>query len=144
MERAVKSGRARPACVEEVMKALSLSDFGPMPRKAKAMRAVMPAIRIHNRTKGSLLSDGVVIKVRAGATNEQGIYEGEPKEIEVMVGKYVNYYIPDSAFRITAEPEMKMKAVNWVQQEGMVKKDQDLYIIASKEHLDISFDKQAS
>jgi hypothetical protein len=68
---------------------------------------VMPKIRIHNRTKGTALPNGVVIVVRAGVTNSEGVFES-PKEVVVQVGKSVDYDVSFSyAFRITAEPQNK-------------------------------------
>jgi hypothetical protein len=104
---------------------------------------VMPKIRIHNRTKGTALPNGVVIVVRAGVTNSEGVFES-PKEVVVQVGKSVDYDVSSSyAFRITAEPQNKtMKAANYFPQKGSVKKDTDLFMVASnKDYLEISLDK---
>jgi hypothetical protein len=103
----------------------------------------MPKIRIHNRTKGTALPNGIVIVVRAGVTNSQGVFEA-PKELEVQVGKFVDYDVSSSyAFRITAEPQNKtMKAANYFPKKGTVTKDADVYIVASnKDYLEISLDR---
>ena len=64
----------------------------------------MPKLRIHNRTKATTLPNGVVIVVRAGVTNSQGVFE-TPKELQLQIGKFVDYDVSSSyAFRIRAEP----------------------------------------
>ena len=81
--------------------------------------------------------------VRAGVTNSQGVFEA-PKELEVQVGKFVDYDVSSSyAFRITAEPQDKtMKAANYFPKKGTVTKDADVYIVASnKDYLEISLDR---
>lgn len=103
----------------------------------------MPKIHIHNRTKGTALPNGIVIVVRAGVTNSEGVFEA-PKEVVVQVGKFVDYDVSSSyAFGITAEPQNKaLKAANYFPPKGSVKKDTDVYIVApNKDHLEISLEK---
>ena len=103
----------------------------------------MPKIRIHNRTKGTALPNGIVTVVRAGVTNSQGVFE-TPKELVVQVGKFVDYDVSSSyAFRITAEPQNKtMKAANYFPTKGTVTKDTNVFIVASNnDYLEISLDK---
>ena len=103
----------------------------------------MPKIHIHNRTKGTALPNGVVIVVRAGVTNSEGVFEA-PKQLELQVGKFIDYDVSSSyAFRITAEPQNKtMKAANYFPKKGTVTKDTDVFIVAlNKDYLEISLDK---
>ena len=108
----------------------------------------MPKVRIHNRTKGSTFPKGVGIVISAGATNSQGVFQGNPFKLEVKVDESVHYDIPSSAFRIMAEPKNNMmQPANWAQQV-MPKTDIDLYLtlVASNEQygVAISVDEPAS
>ena len=119
---------------------------GPLEARIREILNLMPKIRIHNQTKGTALPNGIVIVVRAGVTDSQGVFEA-PKELVVQVGKSVDYDVSSSdAFRIMAEPQNKtMKAANYFPQKGSVKKDIDVFIVASnKDYLEISLDKPGS
>jgi hypothetical protein len=103
----------------------------------------MPRVRIHNRTQGSTLPNGVALVIRAGVTKDKGVFAGDPNELVAQAGATVNYDVSSSyACRVTAKPKKKgMKEANWVPKGGRLKTDIDLYIIASNDdYVEISYD----
>src|SRR5262249_46278304 len=104
----------------------------------------MPKVRIYNRTKvtGTMLPNGVKVKITAGATNDQGAFTSQTSEVEVAVGKSANYDV-NSNYRITVKPEnTMMQGANWTQ-TGRLGNDIDLYIIPLDYGVQISLQKPA-
>jgi hypothetical protein len=102
----------------------------------------MPRIRIHNRTQGSTLPNGVALVIRAGITNDKGVFAGDPNELAVQAGATIHYDVSSSyACRVTAKPKNRMKEANWIPNGGRLKTNTDLYIIASNDdYVEISYD----